>query len=103
MGRLDQYVAIELAKAYGLVLLVLLALFSIFTFAEQLEDVGDGAYELGNAIQYVLLTIPDRVLALAPFVMLLGGLFALGALARNRELIAIQAAGVSRYPVQTAC
>ena len=95
MKTLDRYIAANIVKGYLLVLALLLALFSFVSLLEELEDVGDGNYRMLDAIYYVLMTMPDRILTLAPVTALLGSLAALAILARNNELTAMKAAGIS--------
>ena len=92
---LDRYVGLTLARSYVLALLALVAVFSIFAFVEELEDLGKGRYRLKDAALFILLTTPRRIIDLAPVTALLASLTALGALASGRELVAMQAAGVS--------
>jgi lipopolysaccharide export system permease protein len=97
MRILDRYVAHALLKGYAIILLILLSMFSILALVQELEDVGDGNYQIYDAIIYVGLTLPQRLLDLAPVTVLLGGLLALGLLRRGSELIAMQISGVSVY------
>jgi lipopolysaccharide export system permease protein len=71
------------------------SLFSLLEFVDQLHDVGRGQYRLSDALFYVLLTAPGRLLQLMPASMLLACLFALGALATHGELTAMRAGGLS--------
>ena len=80
MKTLDRYIAANIVKGYLLVLALLLALFSFVSLLEELEDVGDGNYRMLDAIYYVLMTMPDRILTLAPVTALLGSLAALAIL-----------------------
>lgn len=95
LRTLDRYVALTLARNYLLALGALLAVLTIFAFVEELEDLGKGRYRLKDAALFILLTTPRRVIDLAPVTALLASLTALGALASGRELVAMQAAGVS--------
>lgn len=99
MKILNRYLAVSLLKGYFPVLAIFLAVFSLIVFVEELDDVGDGRYTFWSAGEYLLLTLPSRLVFLAPFVALLGSIMALGSLANGRELIAIQAAGVSPYQI----
>ena len=78
------------------VLLLLLALFSFMTLAEELEDVGRGGFTLADALMVVLLTTPKRIVELLPVTTLLGGLIGLGAMANHREIIAMRTIGLSK-------
>lgn len=95
MRILDRYIAVTLLKGYGVVLLVLITIFSFLALVMELEDVGDGNYQVIDALIYSVLTLPQRILDLAPVTVLLGGLLGLGGLARGGELVAIRASGVS--------
>lgn len=95
LSILDRYIGRSILVTSLLVLLVLVALASIFAFVAELEDVGKGSYSLGKAMQYVLLTIPSKAYLLFAPAVLLGSLLGLGALATYSELIVMRAAGVS--------
>jgi len=56
----------------------------------------DENYRVLDALGYVILTLPQRTLELAPVTLLLGTLIALATLARHNELTAMAAAGVTR-------
>ena len=68
--------------------------------SEELEDVGDGTYEVLDALLVVLYSLPALVVDLLPVTVLLGGLLGLGALANNLELISMRAAAIT--PVRIA-
>jgi lipopolysaccharide export system permease protein len=95
MKRLDRYIEASTLKSLVLVVSGLTALFSLLEFVDQLHDVGQGHYRVGDAFLYVLLTVPSRLLQLMPVSLLLGSLFALGNLSNGSELIAMQAVGLS--------
>ena len=95
MTLLERYIAVATVKALGLVSAGLISLFSLLEFVDQLHDVGKGHYRLIDALVYVLLTAPARLLQLMPAAMLFACLFALGALATRGELTAMRAAGLS--------
>ncbi|HIB53216.1 MAG TPA: LPS export ABC transporter permease LptG [Nitrospirales bacterium] len=95
MKTLDRYIGIHLGNGFVLVLLILLSIFSFLAFVEALDDVGVGQYQLGDACLAILLTLPRRIIDLAPITALLGSLIALGRLANGAELLAMQACGMS--------
>jgi len=75
--------------------LVLAGLFSFLELARQLDDVGKGHYKLSGALLYVALTLPGRMIEMAPPSALIGSILALGILDKNHELIALRACGIS--------
>jgi len=95
MTLLERYIAVATVKALGIVSAGLTSLFSLLEFVDQLHDIGKGHYRLIDALVYVLLTAPARLVQLMPAAMLFTCLFALGALARRGELTAMRAGGLS--------
>jgi lipopolysaccharide export system permease protein len=92
---LDRYIAGNLARGVGLVMAVLVSIFSLLEFLNQLDDVGKGDYHVLNAVWFVILIIPGLLVELLPVIALLGTLFALGWMAAHAELLSMQVAGVS--------
>ena len=95
MTVLTRYIAVEVLKAYFVAILVLLTFYNLFTFADELGDLGKGDYGLEQIVYYLLLTTPSVFYVLTPSAALLGSLVALGAMANNHELVAMQAASLS--------
>ena len=99
---LNRYLWGSLIKGYLPVLAILLAVFSLFVFVEEVDEVGRGRYTFWEAGEFVLLTLPERFVVLSPFIALLGTIMALGGLANGRELLAMQASGISHYQIAWA-
>jgi lipopolysaccharide export system permease protein len=97
MCILDRYIASSLLKGYGSVLLILVAMFSFLAFVQELDSIGKGSYGAADAWQYVALTLPRRILDLAPAAVPLGGILGLEWLSWGRELVAMRASGMSMY------
>lgn len=95
MSLLDRYIGINIAGSTLIVLLVLMALFSLGALVAELDAVGKGGYTLVHAAQYVLLSMPRLMYQLFPVVALLGSVIGLGMMASNNELLVMRAAGVS--------
>jgi lipopolysaccharide export system permease protein len=95
IAPLDRYIQAATFRSFAVVAAALTALFSLLEFVEQLSSVGQGRYGVKDALLYVLLTAPARLLQVAPVSMLLGCLMALGALGRNLELTALRSVGIS--------
>jgi lipopolysaccharide export system permease protein len=99
MNVLTRYIATEVLKGSLITLLVLLSLFNLFTFSDELVDLGKGHYGLKDIFYYLLLTSPTVFYELMPASALLGSLFVLGAMANNYELIAMRASGLSVFGI----
>jgi lipopolysaccharide export system permease protein len=94
MGLLDRYIAWKLLKGWVLVWLVMTSIFTLLGFVEELERTTE-RYQVVDAIRFILYTLPQRSMDLAPVIALLGSLLAFAGLNKSSELIAIRAAGVS--------
>jgi len=92
---LTQYIVKEILKGSFIAILLLLTLFNLFTFSDELKELGKGHYGLKEIFSYLALTSPRVFYELMPSSALLGSLFILGAMGNNRELIAMRAAGLS--------
>lgn len=95
MKLLEYHIAKVVLSAIALVTLMLVGLEFFILFIEQLEDLGKVNFGILQAIIYIFLQVPYAVYLFFPLSSLLGSLIGLGLLANNRELIAMQAAGVS--------
>lgn len=92
---LTRYIVKEILKGSFIAILLLLTLFNLFTFSDELKDLGKGNYGLKEIFSYLALTSPRVFYELMPSSALLGSLFILGSMGNNRELIAMRAAGLS--------
>lgn len=95
MTLLDRYLARSVLVHTLMVMAVLLALMTLMIFIGQQDEIGEGSYRVGDAFLYTLLTLPQRAYELLPVGTLIGAILGFGALARDRELIVVRAAGVS--------
>ena len=95
MNLLTLHIVKEVLKGSFLALILLLTLFNLFTFSDELKDMGTGNYGLNEIFLYLLLTSPRVFYELVPSAALLGSLFVLGTMANHSEIIAMRSAGVS--------
>ena len=95
--RIDRHLAGSFLAGATPALLVLLGLFSFIGLTEELEDVGQGSFLASDAVVIVLLSLPVRIIELAPVSALMGTLIGLGTLANHQEIIALRAAGLSPW------
>ncbi len=96
MKTLDLYLIRVYYRTFFLLFLILALLFGFLEFISQLEDVGRGSYNFLKALAYVFFTTGGRTYELLPVTSLLAGLWSLGGLADRNELLAMQAAGMTR-------
>jgi len=95
MDILDRYIGKTMLMGVLAVMLVMIALDSLISFAGETSSIGRVNYGVWDAIIYIVLNIPQKIYIMFPMITLLGTILSLGVLAGNSELIAIRAAGVS--------
>ena len=95
MQRLDWYLLKLLGVWTTLVLIVLISFRAIAAFVDEIGHVGQGDYQMSHILLITFMRIPGYFYELFPVALLIGGLLGLGGLARQRELIALRAAGLS--------
>ena len=102
MYILYRYIGFSVIRGFLLIALILVSLFATIILIEELEEVGDGGYTWVIALEYVLLQTPKLLLDFAAVISLIGSIVALGALASNHELVAVESLGVSPRKVTTS-
>lgn len=96
---LDWYIGRTIIATTSLVLVTFVGLSGIIKYVEQLRKVGDGSYDLMQALLFVVLSIPRDIEIFFPMAALLGALIGLGALAASSELVVMQASGFSKLDI----
>jgi len=99
MKVINRYIGIEMLKSTSMALLFLLSLVLVITFADEIDDMGEGQYGLLEIFKYLALIAPRNFYELMPAAALLGALLTLGGMANNFELTAMRAAGISRWQI----
>jgi lipopolysaccharide export system permease protein len=97
MSRLASYIIVSVLKGTAIVATALVAVASVIEFVGQLDDVGLASYGVQDALLYVALRIPYKIVDVLPAAALIGSLLGLGNLAVHRELVAMRTSGVSQY------
>lgn len=95
MKLFDRYLARTVIATTLIVALVLVGLYTFFSFIAELKNVGVGDYSLFTAALTVLLEAPQGLYEIFPVIVLLGTLMGLGGLAAGSELVVLRASGVS--------
>ncbi|WP_221074721.1 LPS export ABC transporter permease LptG [Agarivorans aestuarii] len=99
---IDWYIGRTIIMSSLLVLVTLQSLSMIVKFVEQLGSVGQGDYQIVDALWYVLLSVPRELEIFFPMAALLGSLIGLGSLASTSELVVMQSSGLSRFNIAVA-
>lgn len=95
MNIITGYIVKEVLKGAFITMLILLTLVNAFTFRDELKHLGEGNYGLREIIWYVALTSPTTFYELMPSAALLGCMFVLSSMEKNRELVAMRISGLS--------
>jgi len=98
MIRLNRYLWRAVMVPTLALVLVLVALNSLFAFIYELEWLRDD-YQAWQALMFVLTTSPRTLVDFMPMAILLGTLLGLGLLANSGELTVVRAAGVSTFRI----
>ncbi len=96
---LTLYIGKQVLQGVLLVMLVLLGISLLFEFLAKLEYVGENGTTYLTILKFILFSIPTVMYDIFSPAVLIGGLMALGGMASNSELIAMRAAGVSKYKI----
>ncbi len=99
MKLLERYLIRTIIETTLVVILILAGLQIFIAFVGELNDIGNGDYNVWQAAVYVLLGLPANIYSFFPMAALLGGLIALGNLASNSELVVMRAAGFSLWQI----
>ncbi len=97
MRILRRYLTRQIVVSVLLVLLALLMLFSFFDLINELQDVGQGQYQLTSALLFVALSVPGRLYELFPVGVLIGTMLALAQMVLHSEYAVMRTSGVSIY------
>ena len=97
--RVDLLVGLTVLGWVLIAWFILVGLDAVLQFLRQLRFVGQNGFTVSNAAFYVFVTIPRRMYEMYGSAALIGSLLALGGLASTGELIALRAAGLSRFRI----
>jgi len=95
----DKLIFKAVIPAIILSLLVFVGIDTLLALLNELDEVGIGSYDMLRVLEYIGLTIPRRMYQMFSTAAIVGSMLGLGALAARSELIALQAAGVSRLRI----
>lgn len=93
----DAYIISRFLFYFALWLVSLILLFDIFTFFEVLTDIVKNQVALSRVLEYLFFLTPRWIYELTPVSVLTSVLVVLGVLAKDNEVTAFKASGVSVY------
>ncbi|MGD0959854.1 MAG: LPS export ABC transporter permease LptG [Methylomonas sp.] len=95
MKVLTAYIVKEVLKGAFIAILLLVTLFVLFTFTDELKNLGHGNYGMKQILVFLLLSTPTLFYEVTPSGALIGSLVVVGSMANHREIVAMRAAGIS--------
>src|SRR5712692_7786747 len=101
LSLISTYLRREFLRSFFLCLTLFLGLSLLVDFFDRLDDFIKYAAPASTVLRYFLFKAPLLITQAAPAAALTAALLSLGLLARNRELLALKACGIS--PWQISC
>jgi len=95
MKILNRYILSSLLRNLGLSLLVFILLYLTIDFLDRVDNLVNENADLGTSLLYFLLKIPLATSLMLPVAMLVATLFTVGILAKNSEITAMRASGIT--------
>ncbi|MBU2551012.1 MAG: LPS export ABC transporter permease LptG [Proteobacteria bacterium] len=97
MRIISRYVLREFLRIFALTVLSFVLVFLVVDFLEKIDNFMEAHVALIRVAYYFLMLIPNVVFHMAPVAVLVSTLISLGLLARNNEIVAFKASGVSLF------
>ncbi len=97
MTIIDRYLTKRFLQVLTFSLLAFILIFVIVDLIENLDRYINNKFPIAAVAEYYLNFLPFIVVLILPVAMLLASLYSMGNLARNNEIVAMKAAGISLY------
>ena len=99
---LDRYIARSIILSTLLTGFVITGVLFLLSMLAELKNIGEGDYGLWQAVQFVIMRMPNQIYQFTPMLILLGSMIGLSLLSSYRELSVMRAAGFSTQQI-TRC
>ena len=99
MSILDRYITKRFVQILLFAIMAFISIFLIVDLIENLDTFLDNNFPPFIVAEYYLHYIPFIMVLVLPVAMLLSALFAIGGMARQNEVVAMKAAGISLYRI----
>lgn len=97
MKIFSRYMLREFLKVFLLTMLVFLAIYYIVDFLEKIDNFSEAGVTAARIGYFFLMMAPSVVMYMTPVAILVSLLISLGIMARNSEIVAFKAGGVSIF------
>jgi hypothetical protein len=95
MTIIGRYVTREIARYFGIILLIVLGIYVTVDFIEKVDNFIDAGLAWQRAFLYFLYKLPFIMVQMTPVGILLAVMITFGLMAKNNELLALRIGGVS--------
>ena len=95
MNILEKYFASEILRSVLFVLLAFVTLLAFFDIVNEVKIVGQGNYNLSNALYFVMLSIPGYIYEYMPLSALIGSIYVMAQFASRSEFTIMRVSGFS--------
>ena len=99
MSIISRYVLKEFFKLLFLTSLSLVLIYMLVDFFEKIDNFIEAGLNWNTVAWFFLMSIPNVFFLIAPVAILVAILISMGLLARNSEIVALKASGVSLYRI----
>jgi lipopolysaccharide export system permease protein len=97
MSIIHRYILQSLLRNLALCMTLFASLFLVIDFFDRIDNIVAAGASFGSAFEYFLFKIPLTLNLMVPLAFLVATLFTLGTFAKNSELTAMRAAGLSTF------
>lgn len=97
MSIIHKYLASEIFKYFGIVMVAVVGVYLSIDFFEKIDDFIEAGIPFSKAFSYFVLKTPFVVAQMIPVCILLSVLVVFGLMTRNYEIVALKSCGVSIY------
>ncbi len=99
MPLLHRYLTTTVMRSITLTWLLLVIIRVLIHFIEQMDDLGDGGFELVTLGSVILLDLPGFIYEFFPLAVLVGGMVGLGVMASSNELTIMRSVGMTSFNI----
>lgn len=99
MKIITKYISKTVLEVFCVLFLIFCSLLFIVSLVRELANIGHNNYQLLQAIVYVFLQLPSKLLDIMPLITMLSGVVGLGIFASNSELIIFRTSGFSTWRI----
>lgn len=97
--RIARYIAVKFLKGLILTILALTAIYLLVEFFERVDNLMAQGLPFSVMIEYLSMKTPQVIFQILPVAILLTTLFVLGGMAKDNEIIAMMAGGISLFEI----